>query len=224
MVIVFGSFFILDMMDGTLQRVSLGSFIVAMGILVDNAIVIVDGILVDMKRGVPKPQCLTNICKKTAMPLLGATVIAILAFFPIFMSPDMAGTYVRDLFIVLAVSLLLSWVLALTHVPVHCDLTLRYPKGSGTPNENKDPFDSKIYRWFRRVLDHVLSHRLIAVGIAVILVLGSVWCYQYIPQMFFPDMAYNQLYIEYRMPEGRGHRSRQGREGLRGNGGIYPSG
>ena len=107
-VIVFGSFFILDMMDGTLQRVSLGSFIVAMGILVDNAIVIVDGILVDMKRGVPKPQCLTNICKKTAMPLLGATVIAILAFFPIFMSPDMAGTYVRDLFIVLAVSLLSS--------------------------------------------------------------------------------------------------------------------
>ena len=84
----FRSGFILDMMDGTLQRVSLGSFIVAMGILVDNAIVIVDGILVDMKRGVPKPQCLTNICKKTAMPLLGATVIAILAFFPIFMSPD----------------------------------------------------------------------------------------------------------------------------------------
>ena len=200
--IVFGSFFILDMMDGTLQRVSLGSFIVAMGILVDNAIVIVDGILVDMKRGIPKPQCLTNICKKTAMPLLGATVIAILAFFPIFMSPDMAGTYVRDLFIVLAVSLLLSWVLALTHVPVHCDLTLKYPKGSGTATESKDPFDSKIYRWFRRVLDHVLSHRLIAVGIAVILVLGSVWCYRYIPQMFFPDMAYNQLYIEYRMPEG----------------------
>ena len=93
-------------------------------------------------------------------------------------------------------------MLALTHVPVHCDLTLRYPKGSGTASESVDPFDSKIYRWFRRVLDHVLSHRLIAVGIAVILVLGSVWCYQYIPQMFFPDMAYNQLYIEYRMPEG----------------------
>lgn len=198
--IVFGSFFILDMMDGTLQRVSLGSFIVAMGILVDNAIVIVDGILVDMKRGVPKPQCLTNICKKTALPLLGATVIAILAFFPIFMSPDMAGTYVRDLFIVIAVSLLLSWVLALTHVPVHCDLTLKYPKGSA--DGSRDPFDSGIYRWFRKVLDHILSHRLTAVAVAVILVLGSIWCYRYIPQMFFPDMVYKQLYIEYRMPEG----------------------
>lgn len=95
--IVFGSFFILDMMDGTLQRVSLGSFIVAMGILVDNAIVIVDGILVDMKRGVPKPQCLTNICKKTALPLLGATVIAILAFSPYSCPPTwqepMSGTF-----------------------------------------------------------------------------------------------------------------------------------
>lgn len=200
--IVFGSFFILDMMDGTLQRVSLGSFIVAMGILVDNAIVIVDGILVDMKRGIPKPQCLTNICKKTALPLLGATIIAILAFFPIFMSPDMAGTYVRDLFIVIAVSLMLSWILALTHVPIHCDLTLKYPKGSSTSGNDKDPFDSKIYRWFRRILDHVLSHRLAAVAVAVILVLCSIWCYRYIPQMFFPDMVYNQVYIEYRMPEG----------------------
>lgn len=70
-----------------------------------------------MKRGIPKPAALTNIGKKTAMPLLGATLIAILAFFPIFMSPDTVGEYVRDLFIVLAVSLLLSWVLALTQIP-----------------------------------------------------------------------------------------------------------
>ena len=199
-VIVLGSFFVLDMLDGTLQRVSLGSFIVAMGILVDNAIVIVDGILVDMKRGIPKPQCLTNICKKTAMPLLGATLIAILAFFPIFMSPDMAGSYVRDLFIVLAVSLMLSWVLALTHVPVHAGYTLRYPKQ--TTGADGDPFTSGIYRHFRKVLDTVLAHRGATVITAAVLVLLSIWCYQYIPQMFFPDMAYNQLYIEYRMPEG----------------------
>lgn len=198
--IVFGSFFVLDMLDGTLQRVSLGSFIVAMGMLVDNAIVIVDGILVDMKKGVPKPQCLTNICKKTAMPLLGATIIAILAFFPIFMSPDMAGSYVRDLFIVIAVSLMLSWVLALTHVPIHAGFTLKYPKQ--TTGENGNPFNSGIYRHFRKILDFVLAHRLTAVSVAVLLVALSIWCYRYIPQMFFPDMSYNQLYIEYRMPEG----------------------
>lgn len=94
-IIVLGSFVVLYLFDGTLQRVSLGSLIVAMGMLVDNAIVIVDGILVDLERGVKRPAALTNIAKKTAMPLLGATLIAILAFFPIFISPDTTGEYVR---------------------------------------------------------------------------------------------------------------------------------
>lgn len=199
-VIVFSSFFVLDMFDGTLQRVSLGSFIVAMGILVDNAIVIVDGILVDMKRGIPKPECLTNIGKKTAMPLLGATLITILAFFPIFMSPDMAGSYVRDLFIVMAVSLLLSWILALTHVPIHAGYSLKAKAGDGTG----DPFDTPLYRRFRKAIEFVLGYKWAAIGIAAVLVLASVWCYRYIPQMFFPDMSYDQLYIEYRMPDGTG--------------------
>ena len=106
-VIVFGSFLVLKLFDGTLQRVSLASFILAMGMLVDNAIVIVDGIMVDMKKGKPRMEALTSIGQKTAMPLLSATLIAILAFLPIFVSPDTAGVYVRDLFIVIAVSLML---------------------------------------------------------------------------------------------------------------------
>ena len=81
-VVVLGSFVILHMMHGTLQRVSLASFIVAMGMLVDNAIVITDGIMVDMKRGIPKPDALVNITKKTAWALLGATTIGILTFSP----------------------------------------------------------------------------------------------------------------------------------------------
>lgn len=198
-VIVLGSFFVLNMFHGTLQRVSLGAFILAMGMLVDNAIVIIDGILVDMKRGVPKPEYLTNIAQKTAVPLLGATVIAILAFLPLMLSPDMAGTYVRDLFIVLAVSLLLSWILALTLVPIHANLSLKpKPQKEG----EGDVFDSKPYKKLRGILNFVLSHRWGTVATALILVLASVWCYQYVPQMFFPDMSYNQFYIEYKLPEG----------------------
>lgn len=200
-VIVFGSFLVLDLFDGTLQRVSLGAFILAMGMLVDNAIVIIDGILVDLKRGVPKQEALVNIGKKTAMPLLGATVIAILAFLPIIMSPDMAGTYVRDLFIVLAVSLLLSWILALTHVPIHASFSLR-PEKIRAKNQDSDPFDSKPYRYLRKVLEFILSHKTVVLISALLLVLSSVWCYRYIPQMFFPDMSYDQIYIEYTMPEG----------------------
>ena len=76
-----------------------------MGMLVDNAIVIVDGILVDLKAGKNRMEAMTAIGRQTAMPLLGATLIAIIAFLPIFLSPDTAGVYTRDLFIVLAVSL-----------------------------------------------------------------------------------------------------------------------
>ena len=118
---VLGSVMILGIMNGTLQRVSLGAFIIVMGMLVDNAIVVADGILVAYKRGFKRPELLTHTANKTAWPLLGATIIAILAFFPIALSPDVAGQYVRDLFIVLCVSLLLSWLLALTQIPFNMD-------------------------------------------------------------------------------------------------------
>ena len=197
-IIVLGSFVVLYLFDGTLQRVSLGSLIVAMGMLVDNAIVIVDGILVDLERGVKRPAALTNIAKKTAMPLLGATLIAILAFFPIFISPDTTGEYVRDLFIVLAVSLLLSWVLALTHIPIHADHSLKVKPKKASENL----YDSKIYRLFRQFLSFMLWHKSMAIGVVVVLLAITAFLYRYIPQGFFPDLSYTQLYIEFKMPEG----------------------
>lgn len=196
-VIVFGTFVVLSMFGGTLQRVSLASFIVAMGMLVDNAIVIIDGILVDLKKGLPRREALTNIGNKTAMPLLGATLIAILAFFPIFLSPDTTGVYVRDLFIVLAVSLLLSWILALTHVPLHSDKTLKT-----SADEERDPYDNRYYKALRKVLYWSLCHRLTTIALAVLLTGVSLLCYRLLPQGFFPDMNYDQLYIEYKLPEG----------------------
>ncbi|WP_352421685.1 efflux RND transporter permease subunit [Proteiniphilum sp.] len=197
-VTVFGSLMILQMFDGTLQRVSLASFILAMGMLVDNAIVILDGIQIDLERGVERKTALTSIGKKTAMPLLGATLIAVLAFWPIFLSPDTAGIYVRDLFIVLAVSLLLSWVIALTMVPIMADRSLKVKEGK----EQKDPYDNKYYRALRRVLNWTLSHRLITLGTGVALVLVSLLFFRLLPQGFFPDMDYDQLYIEYKLQEG----------------------
>ncbi|MDR1611067.1 MAG: efflux RND transporter permease subunit [Candidatus Symbiothrix sp.] len=197
-VVVIGSFFILNLFDGTLQRVSLAAFVLAMGMLVDNAIVIIDGILVDLKRGKERTEALTAIGRKTGMPLLAATLIAILAFFPIFLSPDTAGIYVRDLFIVLAVSLLLSWVLALTQVPIQAAYMLKIKP----QNESEPLFDNKYYRLLRQVLYWGLRHKAITIAAAVFLLLVSVYCYRFLPQGFFPDMDYNQLYIEYKLPEG----------------------
>lgn len=196
-IVVLGSFVVLYLFDGTLQRVSLGALIIAMGMLVDNAIVILDGIQVDLERGIKKPAALVNITKKTAMPLLGATLIAILAFLPIFLSPDTTGEYVRDLFIVLAVSLLLSWLLALTQIPIHADHSLRVKA-----RKNSDPYDGKIYRMFRNFLAYMLWHKKLVIGITILLLGLSIFCFRFLPQGFFPDLSYRQLYIEYQMPEG----------------------
>lgn len=198
-VTVVGSFLILGMADGTMQRVSLAAFILAMGMLVDNAIVIVDGILIDLKLGKPRREAMTAIGRKTAMPLLGATLIAILSFLPIFLSPDTAGVYVRDLFIVLAVSLLLSWVLALVHVPLMADAWLGQP---AAPAGGATLYDSAVYRWLRAALGFGLRHRWSSIAVALVLVGLSVWGYGYMRQGFFPDMVYDQLYMEYKLPEG----------------------
>ena len=250
--IVLGSLLVLKGFDGTLQRVSLGAFIIAMGMLVDNAIVIVDGILIDMHNGMPKREALCNIGRKTSMPLLGATLIAILAFWPIFLSPDSAGVYVRDLFIVIAVSLLLSWILALIHVPLMSDRMLRSPeeeqaakerkaakrrlKGlkekssessdlessdsskessssdSPTPEESSesyshssapsDPYHGFTYRLLEKILRIGIRFRYIAIGVAIGLLGLCAWAYQYLNQAFYPDMEYDQLSMEYKLPEG----------------------
>ena len=199
---VFGSFFFLHYLDGTLQRVSLGTFILAMGMLVDNAIVIIDGILVDLKAGKPRMEAMTAIGRQTAMPLLGATLIAIIAFLPIFLSPDTAGVYTRDLFIVLAVSLLLSWVLALVHVPLMANRRL-FPKAEKN-EDGKRVYQGKIYAILRTVLRYGLTHRWSTVVAMVVLLILSGIGYTFMKQGFFPDMVYDQLYMEYKLPEGTG--------------------
>ena len=200
LITVCGSFLFLHYMDGTLQRVSLAAFILAMGMLVDNAIVIIDGVLVDLKAGKPRMEAMTAIGRQTAMPLLGATLIAIIAFLPIFLSPDTAGVYVRDLFIVLAVSLLLSWVLALVHVPLMANRRL-FPKVE--KNENgKRIYQGKIYATLRIILGYGLKHRWASVFAMIALLILSGIGFFFMKQGFFPDMVYGQLYMEYKLPEG----------------------
>ena len=199
-VTVFGSFLFLYTADGTMQRVSLAAFVLAMGMLVDNAIVIVDGILVDLKAGKNRMEAMTAIGRQTAMPLLGATLIAIIAFLPIFLSPDTAGVYTRDLFIVLAVSLLLSWVLALVHVPLMANRKL-HPAVEVSATGKRE-YKGRTYALLRTALYFGLAHRW-SVVLAMLALLGlSIFGYGYMRQGFFPDMVYDQLYMEYKLPEG----------------------
>lgn len=207
-VIVLGSLLILYLTDGTIQRVSLGAFVLAMGMMVDDVIVIIDGILVDLQSGVSRNKALTNIGRKTAIPLLAANLVGIIAFLPIFLSPDSTGVYVRDLFIVLAVSLLLSLVLALVYAPLQADKLLKSDK----QKEPKEQFNGRAYKILRTLLSWTLHNRAITMAVVGVLFVASIFCFRLLPQGFFPDMEYDQLYIEYKLPEGSS--SEQVREDL----------
>jgi len=195
---ILATFPILLIADGTLQRISLGAFIVAMGMLVDNSIVVIDGIMVDLQKGRRRKQTFIKSAKRTALPLLGATIIAISAFLPAFLSKDTAGTYVHDLFVVLCISLLISWVLAITQVPLFSAIFLK----KNLKKTNKDPFTGVLYRIVRRALTFFMKHKLPTITLTVILLAVSAFSFQYVKQTFFPDFNYSQAYIEYKLPNG----------------------
>lgn len=193
------SFPILLTMGTTLQRISLGAFIIAMGMLVDNSIVIMDGILVDKRRGLGPKTYLYRIGKNTAMPLLGATIIAASTFLNSFLSPDSTGEYSRDLFLVLCVSLLASWVLALVQVPICAKswMPVREQKQAG---KKGDGMDSPVHRLVRRVLVFLIGWKKTAVAAAVVLLVICMAGGGHVKNLFFPDFDYNQFVIEYQLP------------------------
>lgn len=200
---ILATFPLLLVAGGTLQRISLGAFIVAMGMLVDNAIVVIDGILMERNKGNRGKQALTKTAKQTAMPLLGATLIAIAAFFPVYLSPDTAGTYIRDLFLVLAISLSISWVLALTQVPLFSSAFFKNGKNKKKKVASiEEQFDKPLYRFFRNILSFSMHNRVVTI-IGSFALLGVVGMnLQKVDKTFFPDFNYNQFYIEYVLPQG----------------------
>jgi multidrug efflux pump subunit AcrB len=197
---VLGTFPLLLAAGGALQRISLGAFIVAMGMLVDNAVVIMDGILVDRDSGLPPRRALFNTARNTAVPLLGATVIAISAFLVVFLSNDSAGTYARDLFLVLCISLLLSWVLALTQVPMFAAIMLPLRAGTNNVRSGEVSRPIPIHRGIRKLLNFFMRHRAATVAVSLICLLAAVLGFFKVKNLFFPDFEYEQLYIEYTLP------------------------
>lgn len=191
------SFPILLMCGTTLQRISLGAFIVAMGMLVDNAIVIMDGILIDKARGVGPKTYLYRIGQHTAMPLLGATLIAVSTFLAAYLSPDSAGEYAGDLFLVLCVSLLASWILALTQVPV-CAKSWLPTREKKT--QQPQIYHSPIHRFIRRTISLLVEYKKTTLATAFILLALCIFGMTKVKNLFFPDFDYKQFIVEYFLP------------------------
>ena len=193
------SFPILLVCGTTLQRISLGAFIVAMGMLVDNAVVIMDGILIDKKRGLGPKTYLYRIGRNTALPLLGATVIAASTFLCVYLSPDTAGEYAGDLFLVLCVSLLASWVLALVQVPVCAKSWL--PKREKTVGNGSGAImNSPVHRFVRRAIGFLISYKKTTIAVAFSLLALCIFGMTKVKNLFFPDFDYKQFVVECFFP------------------------
>lgn len=195
---IIGTFPFLLLVGGTIQRVSLASFIVAMGMLVDNAIVIVDGIYEDLKSKKERNQALRDTASKTGWPLLGATLIAVVSFLPVFLSPDNTGTYTRDLFLVLCISLILSWLLALTQAPLAAKRMLKLSK-KDLKNSDKTPLMAHLVS---SALNWTMKHPVFIISCMFILLSVSIWGFKFVKREFFPVLPNRQAYLEYKLPDG----------------------
>ncbi len=182
-----------------LHRVSLAAIILAMGMLVDNAIVIADGILVDLKKGVDRSKAFVNTAKRTAIPLLGATAVAILAFLPLVMSPNRAGEFLSSLFTVLIISLSLSWLFAMIQTPFNAKYFYRTERPAG---EQVEAYDSRLHKLFKRIVTWALKHKFMFSAGSIAILIISLYSFRFVTMEFMSKIDYNQFMIEYYLPEG----------------------
>jgi multidrug efflux pump subunit AcrB len=182
-----------------LERISLGALIIALGMLVDNAIVIVEGVLIGAQTGMNKIQAASAVVKQTMWPLFGATVVAILAFGPIGFSPDSTGEFCKSLFQVVGYSLFLSWVLAITVTPLFCYWLL--PASSAT-SASGDPYKGIIFTLYKAMLSFCLRFRWATTIVMFLLLVASIYAFKFVPLSFFPDSTRPQFMVHYWRPEG----------------------
>ncbi len=202
-VTIMGTFIFMDMKDVTLERISLGALVIALGMLVDNAIVVTDGIRVKMSQGIDALKAARDIVGQVGVPLLGATLIAVAAFAAIGTSQDSTGEYCRTLFSVILISLTLSWVTAVTTTPLLCKTFLKTtPKDKGQGGEEKDLYGGKFYQMYRGILSASIRFRWITVAIVVGMFILAVVGFRFVKNSFFPDGTSPMYYIDFWFPEG----------------------
>ncbi|MEM9707188.1 MAG: efflux RND transporter permease subunit [Pseudomonadota bacterium] len=195
---VVGTLFFMGLFSIEMERISLGALIIAMGMLVDNAIVVAEGMQIAMRGGKTSREAARDVAGRTQIPLLGATVIGIMAFAGIGLSPDSTGEFMFSLFAVIGISLLLSWVLAITVTPLLAHYLFKVGKGDGSD----DPYGGAVFRMYGAVLRGALRIRWL---VLVALIGVTVVCYAgfgQIKQQFFPNSNTPLFFAHYKLPQG----------------------
>ncbi|WP_305460649.1 efflux RND transporter permease subunit [Photobacterium leiognathi] len=198
---VLGTFVFMKWLAIDLQRISLGALVIALGMLVDNAIVVVEGILIGMQKGRRRMQAASDIVTQTKWPLLGATVIAVMAFAPIGLSQDSTGEYCRTLFTVLLISLMLSWFTAISLTPFFADLFFKNVKVDQA-DDQKDPYGSIFFVVYRKSLEFCMRQAWMTVIVLILMLGGSVYGFTLLKQSFFPASTTPMFMVDVWLPEG----------------------
>lgn len=187
----------MNLMSIPMHRISLGALIIALGMMVDNAIVVTEGILVGIQRGVKKLQIAKDIVTQTKWPLLGGTLVGIIAFAPIGFAPGSTAEYTGDLFWVILISLLFSWIFAITITPLCCHWIFTE---AGDATEEQE--DGKFAKTYKKLMRMALNKRWLMLVSATGLFALSIWGAQFMAQGFFPRSTTPQLVVDYWLPEG----------------------
>ncbi|MFZ4214775.1 efflux RND transporter permease subunit, partial [Pantoea endophytica] len=199
---VLGTLLIMYLCGIELQRISLGALIIALSMLVDNAIVIVEGVLIARQQKSPLMNTINFVIRRTAFPLLGATIIAILAFAPIGLSQDSTGEYCKSLFQVLLISLLLSWFSALTITPVLIKWWLFKTQEPTKAAAEVSPYDGGFYRFYQRMLLVLLRQKTLTLSLMAVLLALAIWGFGSVRQNFFPSANTPIFFVDLWLPYG----------------------
>ncbi|MEW8624224.1 MAG: efflux RND transporter permease subunit [Candidatus Thiodiazotropha sp.] len=194
LITVSGTLLLMHLEGIELQRISLGALVIALGMLVDNAIVVAEGMLVRMQSGMRAAQAAQETVGKTIWALLGGTIIGILAFSAIGLSQDSTGEFANSLFWVILYSLLLSWVTAISTTPLLCSLLLK--PGSSTGEQSDDPYGSGVFKLFRNLVDRAVRLRWITVSIVIGLFVLAVIGFGSVKQAFFPESNTPMFFVD----------------------------
>lgn len=193
-----GTLLVMQFIGVGLNRTSLAAFIIAMGMLVDNAIVVTDNAQIAIRRGMSRREALIRGATLPQWGLLGATLIAIFSFLPLYLAPSAVAEIVKPLFVVLAVSLGLSWILALTQTPVFGNFILKEKKDDTA----RDPYDTKFYNGFAKVLRKLIRYKIVTIVGVILLFVLSLVIMGLMPQNFFPNMDKPYFRADCFLPEG----------------------
>lgn len=197
---VMGTFIFMNIFSIQLHRVSLGALIIALGMLVDNAIVVTEGMLVGVQRGKSRLQAAQDVLKQNQWPLLGATLIAIIAFAPIGLSADATGEFAGSLFWVLLISLGLSWFTALTLIPFLGNKL--FANGVDIKESDEDLYNRPVFASYQKLLRGALKWRVATmIGMTALLVV-SVYGFGQVKQSFFPSSNTPIFFASMWYPQG----------------------